>query len=239
MAEKPAILLIHGACHGSWCWKFSAPHLERRGFAVHTIDLPGRDPSPRWGWRLRLRDQAAAVVAKAAAIGGQVTAVAHSMGGFPLSAAAELEPALFSRLIYLAAYLPQDGDNLFGLGGRDKTSRVGAVTRMSPLGFISIKPDRSVPVFYDDCPADRIAWSVSRLCPEPLRPAFDRIALGERFAAVPKSYIRCSEDQVVTPGLQDAMLAATPCEKVATLESSHSPFLSMPDRLVDAIEAVR
>ena len=239
MDARPAILLIHGACHGSWCWDQLTPLLEERGYVVRAIDLPGRRPSPVWGWRVRLRDQAKAVIAGAAAMRRPVIALAHSMGGMAMSAAAELEPSLFQRLVYLSAYIPADGDRLITLGARDRHSRVGEATRSSALkGFIWVKTEASGRIFYGDCSAEQIAWANKLLVREPLRPAFGKLALTDRFGAVPRSYIRCTLDLVVSASFQDEMISAWPCDKVATLESSHSPFLSMPERLSDAIAAV-
>ena len=36
--------LVHGAYHGSWCWKQLTVQLERRGHLVLTVDLPCEDP---------------------------------------------------------------------------------------------------------------------------------------------------------------------------------------------------
>jgi pimeloyl-ACP methyl ester carboxylesterase len=239
MEEKPAILLIHGACHGSWCWQRLTPMLESRGFEVHAVDLPGRHPSPAWGWGTKLGDQAKAVAAKAEAIGRPVVALAHSMGGMSMSAAAELEPTLFNRLIYLSAYIPGNGDNLITLGARDKASRVNEASRVATLrGFISINPKTSPSVFYEDCCQDQVNWANGLLVREPLRPAFGKVSLTDRFAAKPRSYIRCLQDRVVTLAFQDEMISAWPCDKVASLKASHSPFLSMPGELAEAIQAV-
>ena len=237
--DGPAVLLIHGACHGSWCWSCLTPLLEERGYEVHTLDLPGRSPAPAWGWQLRLRDQAAAVVAAAAKIGRPTAALAHSMGGLPMSAAAELAPAIFTRLIYLSAYLPTSGDTLLTIGRRDRLSRVGDASRISMLrGFISVKREVSGDVFYQDCSAEQILWANARLVKEPLRPAFDTITLSDRFATIPRSYIRCTRDRVISIDMQDEMIAARPCDRVTSLDSSHSPFLSVPRQLADTIHAV-
>ena len=32
--------LVHGAYHGSWCWKQLTVQLKRRGHLVLTVDLP-------------------------------------------------------------------------------------------------------------------------------------------------------------------------------------------------------
>ena len=59
-----------------------------------------------------------------------------------MSAAAELEPLLFKRLIYLSAYLPRNGDRLISLSARDKASRVGEALRLFLMkGFVSVTPD--------------------------------------------------------------------------------------------------
>ena len=34
-------VLIHGACHGAWCWEKLVPLLEARGHKVVAPDLPG------------------------------------------------------------------------------------------------------------------------------------------------------------------------------------------------------
>ncbi|MBB6567451.1 alpha/beta fold hydrolase [Kribbella sandramycini] len=38
MSERPALLLVHGAWHGSWCWQALRDSLDGR--RVETVDLP-------------------------------------------------------------------------------------------------------------------------------------------------------------------------------------------------------
>lgn len=38
--QRPALLLVHGAWHGLWCWEDLLPILSRRGWRAHTVDLP-------------------------------------------------------------------------------------------------------------------------------------------------------------------------------------------------------
>ena len=45
------------------------------------------------------------------------------------------------------------------------------------------------------------------------------------------------DDGAIVIDMQRAMVAASPCDKVISLKASHSPFLSMPDELVDALES--
>ena len=56
------ILLVHGACHGAWCWDRLAPVLACSDRRVIAPDLPGRAGRGRAGWRFTLNDYAAAIV---------------------------------------------------------------------------------------------------------------------------------------------------------------------------------
>jgi hypothetical protein len=58
---------------------------------------------------------------------------------------------------------------------------------------------------------------------------------------IPRSYIRCALDQAIPLGAQNALIAAadafTPGNptRTPTLQSSHSPFFSMPDQLASVL----
>jgi hypothetical protein len=42
MSERPTIMLVHGAWHGSWCWDALRPSLHARGFSTAVVDTPSR-----------------------------------------------------------------------------------------------------------------------------------------------------------------------------------------------------
>jgi len=228
------ILLVHGANQGSWCWAHLLPHLEARGFTTHTIDLPGRERQGRFGWSYRLNDYARTVV------DAPVIALGHSMGGMVISAAAQLQPQAFQRLVFLTAFLPRDRDSLAALGRQDQWSNLQKGIRASLFrGRVTILPGPGDDVFFGDCTEPQRRWAFDRLTAEPLRPSLDKIRLTtDRFGVVPRSYIRCTEDRALSLKFQDEMLARQPCEKVATLTTSHSPFLSQPEALAEAISTV-
>jgi pimeloyl-ACP methyl ester carboxylesterase len=52
-----------------------------------------------------------------------------------------------------------------------------------------------------------------------------------RFGRVPRVYVACLRDRVIDPQLQKAMYQASPCEKVLSLDTDHSPFFSRPEEL--------
>ncbi len=55
------------------------------------------------------------------------------------------------------------------------------------------------------------------------------------YGRVPRIYIECTEDKAVTPFIQRLMYTETPCEKLYSLPTSHSPFFSKPQELSDIL----
>ena len=234
--EKRRYLLIHGAWHTAKCWDLIVPRLKALGHEAEAIDLPGRSASFPLGWKITIEDHIEAIVSAASQYKDPVTLVGHSMGGIMISAAAEKKPELFRQLVYLCAFLPKDGDSLMSLSQQDIGSKVQSVMSMSLLnGTSRIKGDAS-DVFYNDCTPDMVELAHTLLVTEPGRPVLSKLQLTEeRFGTLPRSYILCTEDQAITIDYQKQMLARQACDKTYTLNASHSPFLSMPDALVDAL----
>ncbi|MBR9766431.1 MAG: alpha/beta fold hydrolase, partial [Rhodobacteraceae bacterium] len=107
-------VLIHGACHTGWCWHLVVPELLARGHHVTAPDLPGRGGDPRSHADLTLEDYAHTVLDHAEQ---PSVLVGHSAGGFPISRAAELAPWRVQRLVYLCAFLPENGLSLNDMAG--------------------------------------------------------------------------------------------------------------------------
>jgi pimeloyl-ACP methyl ester carboxylesterase len=222
-------VLIHGAWHGAWCWERLAPLLRAAGHTVIAPDLPshGGDSTP-W-WRVTLGTYARRAREAARASGGPAIAVGHSMGGMVISEAAAREPALFSGLVYLCAFLPQPGESLMSLAARDREANTRSVMRRS-FGRTTIEPSLAGEVFYNRCSASDVAAATPRLVPQPLLPMFQRAAR-PRSPAPPRAYIECSDDHAIGIGLQRFMRERAGIAHVATLATDHSPFFSAPEAL--------
>jgi hypothetical protein len=52
---------------------------------------------------------------------------------------------------------------------------------------------------------------------------------------VPRAYVECLDDEVVSLGLQREMAQKSPCATVVSLPTDHSPFFSAPDLLADTL----
>ena len=234
MAE---LLLVHGSCHGAWCWRDTLPALERAGVTARAIDLPGHgaDPTPRAEVTL---DHYARAICDAAG-SGPVAVLGHSMAGYAIAAAACRAPKLFSRLIFLCAYLPVSGMSLAQMRIAGPRQPLLPAIRRSADGLcFSFDPDQIGDLFYHDCPPGTVAYAAAHLTPQPIRPQETPLTLTPGFAALEKHYIQCADDRAIPPEYQAVMAAGLPPDCRSTLDASHSPFFSMPDQLAARIAAI-
>ncbi len=233
------LLLVHGGWSASWVWERLTPELERRGIASRCVDLPGHGARHRHPWSVSLADYGDAIVAEARSIDGPVVAVGHSMGGFCISQAAGRDPDAFAALVYLAAFLPRDGERLIRLAGRDRESQLGSAIQLDPLrGRILLDAEKACPALFHDCePSDREA-GLAALEPNPMRPGLARIRLDDRFDRVPKHYVFCTRDRAITPGHQRWMAERYRIESSHELDSGHMPAYVAPSELAEVLQKI-
>ncbi|MFF5979438.1 alpha/beta fold hydrolase [Streptomyces olindensis] len=194
------------------------------------------------------------LVSQMAALGGgaPVTVVAHSMGGAVLTRAAQLAPELVAHAVYLAAYMPASNVPAVAYVGmpENEGELMGSMLRADPatVGAMRLDLASSDPTYrerlrealYGDV-APAVAEAAAGLM-SPDAPA--GVALGvttltrEGWGSVPRSYVVCTRDMALRPALQrkfvadaDAAFPDNPTA-VTSIDSSHSPFLSMPERVV-------
>jgi hypothetical protein len=55
----------------------------------------------------------------------------------------------------------------------------------------------------------------------------------ENFGRIPRVYIECLQDRAIPLALQKRMYTETPVTQVVTMDTSHSPFFSAADELVE------
>ncbi len=235
-------LLIHGAWHGAWCWYRVISLLEEAGHTVRAIDLPGRsdDTTPLADITF---DDFVNTACRGLEVNNEPTVlVGHSLGGITISAAAERAPDRIARLVYLSALLPQSGQSAFDIvalpemhfadEGLNHIGRVPAEDGLSS----SFRPDKMREVFYADCRDEDIDFARANTCAEPTVIGTTPVNLtAERFGRVPRDYIQCRADRSIPLTAQRAMVEAVGCDRVYTLDTSHSPFLSAPEQVVNIL----
>jgi len=237
-APKPEIVLVHGAWEEANIWQAVTPLLKKDGYHVVTVTLPGRPGSPLSPDKVSLdlyRDTILNAIGNPAQ---PVVLVGHSFGGITISLAAEAAPQKIKTLVYIAAYLPKDGQSLLNLGNSDKDSKIGPDLQiMKDKGIIAVEKSARADLFCLDC-NDQLREAIPNLIvDEPLAPLATPVHLtADRFGTVDKVYIHTAKDQVVSPSLQAIMVAATPVSKEITIDTGHTPFLTDPHGLARDIE---
>ena len=119
-------VLIHGAWHGGWCWTHVTPLLEDHGHTVLTPDLPGHGSEDFSLADITLQSYVDAVCEIVDSQPEPVILVGHSMGGMVIAQVAEARPHQIRTLVYLAAFLPRDGEVSNHLVQQAPTSQVPA-----------------------------------------------------------------------------------------------------------------
>jgi pimeloyl-ACP methyl ester carboxylesterase len=222
------IVLVHGAWHGSWCWERVVPLLEKRGLAVRTVDLPSVGAAP--GSPANLSADAATVEAVLERLSGPVVLCGHSYGGMVISRTA---PKGVTRLIYLCAFMPLEGQSLVTTGGGE--GRAAPWIQMLDGGLMLPDMARAGEVFYDDCEPEAREWAKSRLRPQTTAIMLEPVS-HPAWRSVPSTYIVCATDKAMPPDMQRNLFAPRAGE-VVELQAGHSPFLSQPAAVAELLAA--
>ncbi|MBL4845362.1 MAG: alpha/beta fold hydrolase [Planctomycetes bacterium] len=237
------LILIHGAWGGAWEFKEIADRLNQTGHSAQVIDLPGHGDDATPLSAVTQDAYVQAVVEAADAIDGPVVLVGHSLAGTVISQVAERVPTAIERLVYVAAVLPKDGETVLGLMQSDGDGELLPRLQFSAdESYVTVEPSDVREIFLHDLrEGEQREGYVRRFAMKQTTQPFTAPARlsEEAFGSVPKSYIRCSLDKILSPALQTRMISGTKVERVFTLESGHFPLLSVPKRLAEVIsEAV-
>ena len=230
-------VLIHGSWHSAWNWHKVVPLIGKAGHKAIAIDLPGmgRDKTPID--QVKMETTVEKICALIDSIPGKVILVGHSKNGIMISQAAEYRPDKIEKLVYLAAYLVPNGKTQREYSVQDSEGWLKPHVVMNEEGNAhTLRPEIYKEGLYHDCPDDITELAKILLSHEPVESGITPLQLTEaNFGRVPRVYVECTEDRAVTPFIQRKMYTETPCEKVYTLPTSHSPFFSKPKELVDIL----
>lgn len=102
-------VLVHGACHGAWCWHKLQPMLEAAGQRVTSLDLAASGIDKRSLHELQTLDhytQPLLELMGTLSPEEKVVLVGHSLGGMNLALAMDKYPNKISVAVFLAAFMP-------------------------------------------------------------------------------------------------------------------------------------
>ena len=172
---------------------------------------------------------------------GKVILVGHSMAGVIISQVAELLPNKIDKLIYVAAYLPKNGESVQSINTGfygDKPIEIFEFDK--DYSLISIKKEALPQVVCADCPDYMKETIVKYHRAEPVKGFNDMVKLGVNFSKIPKYYISTKNDNAVPYALQQKMIKANGSIKQQfELETSHLPFVVKPQEFLQILSQIK
>jgi pimeloyl-ACP methyl ester carboxylesterase len=230
-AERPTIVLVHGAFADSSSWNGVTTRLLAHGFPVVAAANPLRG----------VQRDAASVATVVAAIEGPIVLVGHSYGGSVISAAANGQPNV-RALVFVAAFAPLAGESAAELSGRFPGGTLGSALA-KPVALpdgshdLSIRPDKFHSQFAADVPASTAA--LMAISQRPITDAALNEPAGEpAWKSIPSWFIYGDADKnIPAAGLHFMAQRAGAKQTVAIRGASHVVMTSHPDAVVKLIEA--
>lgn len=240
-AKSNTYVLVHGAWQAPYVWDVVRADLEKKGQKVIIVELPGhgKDQTPPHTLSLDVyRDKVIETMSKAE---GKVILVGHSMGGMVITHVAEKVASKISKLVYVGAFLPANGQALTDLAYSDPDSKLGPnLVPSADQLTLDVKKEQLTNLFITDGTEAIKNLVITNYRAEPAIPFTNKVTLTrENFGEVDKVYIKTLQDVVISPGLQGRMIAAAGIKTVFEVNTSHSPFLAQPHNLSEILLKVQ
>jgi pimeloyl-ACP methyl ester carboxylesterase len=229
-------VLVHGAWQAPYVWNEVKTELIKSGNQVIVVELPGHgaDKTPPQNLSIdAYRDKVIDAISK---VEGKVILVGHSMGGMVVTAVAESVPSKISKLVYIGAFLPKSEQSIGELAMTDAGSLLGpslieAVDHLT----LDVNAKDLTNLFIPDGDAAAKQKMIDNYRSEPAIPFSNKVTLTQNFGSVDKVYIKTLQDKVISPKLQDQMIASAGIKTVFQVNTSHSPFLAQPKTISDLL----
>ncbi|XP_077224639.1 salicylic acid-binding protein 2-like [Tasmannia lanceolata] len=250
--ESQHFVLVHGACHGAWCWYKLTPMLISAGHRVTALDLATCGIHPKQlsevstfsGCSQPLMEFMESLLSKK-----KVILVGHSFGGISLAMAMDQYPEKISAAVFLTAFMPDSSnhpsyviekyfertpleaflDTEFGFElGRHKlpTSMLFGFKFLSSMLYQNSSQE--------DFTLATTLVRVASLYMEDLSnsPTLSK----DRYGSVDQVYIVCDEDKAIPEEFQRWMVENNPVKEVKEIKGSdHMTMLSMPQELCNCL----
>lgn len=232
-------VLVHGAWEGSWSWDLIQPTLEKAGHQVTTLDLPGSTGNQADIPQVTLESYVQTVTDAINSLDHKVVLVGHSLAGVIISQTAELIPQKIERLVYVTAFLLESGDSIIEAMQRDPGGEfLPKLTFSEDQSYATADEQTWRDIAFHDVKETDILGALPLLLgtKQATQPFIEKANVSkENLGSVPKTFIRTSIDKMVSPTLQDEMIAKWEIDQVHTLKSGHFPTLSVPNELAELL----
>lgn len=233
---KETYVLVHSAWLGGWQWENVAKTLKENGHTVLTPDLPGHGNDKTSPADITMDEYVKTLTTILDQQNNPVILVGHSFNGITVSRVAELRPKKIKKLVFLTAFLLPNGGSFFGaVQGVEGSKAVENFFLSEDKTYALVKEEEIQNAFAHDIPKEAFDGAKPYIVPEPAAPLMYELQItDEKFGKIPKYYIECTEDRAIPIEVQKAMYKGN-VEKVYTLNSSHTPNFSQPEKLANIL----
>ncbi|MCW2546666.1 MAG: putative hydrolase [Mycobacterium sp.] len=215
-----AVVLVHGAWHGAWCWDGVVKALSERGVPAIALELP----------LTGFEDDVALTRAAIESAGDHVVVCGHSYGGAVISEAAADLPGV-KRLVFIAALMLDSGEDMATLMLGEPSLLLQALV-VTDEG-ITVDPGKIHQVFYGDGTAEAARAIAPLLRPMPLTAGAATVGGEPAWKQVASTFVVCTNDQATPPSRQ--RILAERATDVVEWPTDHSPFLSRPAQVAELL----
>ncbi|WOH10062.1 hypothetical protein DCAR_0729523 [Daucus carota subsp. sativus] len=247
-------VLVHGACHGAWCWYKLATLLRSAGHKVTVPDLAASGANPKKVQEVNsfsvylepLMEFMASLLADE-----KVVLVGHSMGGVALSVAMERFPEKVSVAVFTTAFMLNPDLNLLTISEKveknidsnmDSQVMFDDGLDKRPTSFL-FGPKMLESKVYQLSPPEDLTLASMLVRPHPTNTDPNSLeetkVTKERFGSVRRVYVVADQDIILPEGIQRWMIELNPPDEVKVINGSdHMIMLCKPTELCSCLEEI-
>lgn len=231
-------VLVHGAWQSTGTWDRLVPLLEKNGHKVITPVLSGlgTDQS-RLSPAITLRQHVEDVSRELSRLAGQVTLVGHSYAGMIISGVVETNAKLVERLVFLDAFVPENGQCALDLLPPEIGGYFRNIAREHGDGWRLPGGEGQLDL-WGLKPGEARDFVRARLCDFSLRCFEEPLALpANRKASIPATFVSCvAEAYPARPFFAPfAAKARASGWNVAEVKTGHDCHVERPGEVADIL----
>jgi pimeloyl-ACP methyl ester carboxylesterase len=232
-SSNPTVVLVHGAFADASSWARVTAACQAIGLTVVAAANPLRG----------VANDAAYIASVASQIEGPVLLVGHSYGGTVITVAGASARNVVG-LVYVAAWIPEEGDRAAAHGDGHPETLFGAAARTSAFPRpgdgdagteVHLDPGLFAAAFADDLPGEETAILAASQRPLSLA-AVEEPALAAAWHDLPAWALVATADRMIHPDVQRE-LAERAGAQVTEVDASHAIALSRPAEVTAVIVA--
>ena len=191
-------VLVHGSWHDGSTWQAVVDHLEAKGHLAFSPMIAGHGKSVDKNVNHAQCTQLIVdyIVDKDLS---DIVLLGHSFGGTIIAKVAEAISNCIRRLIFLDAFVLNDGESLRDNLPPHYQALFNSLARESDDRRLVMPFELWREVLLNDADLELARASYARLSPEPYQPWIDKLDLRQFYSLpIPKSYLYCTEQKIMS-----------------------------------------